>query len=118
MECHNKAIELDPNAKHAYIYKGQAYKEWGKYEDAIHEYNRALELDPQNSQCYYLRGIASFSVGKHHDAIQDFQTTLQLEPAFIECYQIYGVALQGIVIFFFFSDVCLLLCFYIFIIFT
>ena len=97
MTCHNKAIELDPNLKQAYNFKGQAYKEWGKYDDAIIEYNLALSLDDRDPQCYYLRGMASFSVGKHYDAIKDYEIALRLAPTFLECYQIYGIALQGIV---------------------
>ena len=75
---------------------GQAYKEWGKYEDSYAAYSRALELDSNHCQSYYLRAQSSFFAGLHLKAIKDYQQVINRDASLLESHQSLGVTLHGI----------------------
>ena len=83
--------------KESHVYKGQAYKEWGKYEESYSSYSKAIAMDSNYAQCFYLRGVCSFSVGKHIIAIGDFAEALKHNSAMLECRHMLAVAQHGLV---------------------
>lgn len=70
---------MDPQMKEAWVNLGQAYKDWGKYEEAMENFNKvidtipwaltdlfqALKMDSKYGHAYHLRGITQHGVGKH-----------------------------------------------------
>ena len=55
---YNGATCLDPQLALAYNNRGNAYKDLGQREKAIHDYNKAIRLDPQLALAYDNRGNA------------------------------------------------------------
>ncbi len=52
IELFSQVIELDPGFVDAYVNRGAALGELGRYEEAIPDFNKAIQLDPD---CYEVR---------------------------------------------------------------
>lgn len=51
-----EGIELNPNYFHAYMYRGVAWHNLRKYEEAMADYAQAIALEPRDAYVYANRG--------------------------------------------------------------
>jgi tetratricopeptide (TPR) repeat protein len=61
-------ITIQPDFVDAWIYKGQALKELGKYQEALTTFKRALEIDPGRKEVWNDIGSILETIGKHEEA--------------------------------------------------
>jgi tetratricopeptide (TPR) repeat protein len=82
LNCYTKCLSLDPEYGGAATYnnRGIAYKNLGRYQDAIRDYTRALSIDPDNASAYINRGFAYDELGRYQDAIRDCTRALSIDP--------------------------------------
>ena len=50
IEKYNDAIDISPNHKRAYLFRGTAYAGMGKLDEAIADYDKELSIDPKNQE--------------------------------------------------------------------
>ena len=85
------AIKSNPNYADAYVARGYAYYDLGKYKSAIADYTTAIRLDP-DAYAYYNRGNAYFDLGEYNTAIADYTTAIRLDPDDADAYNNRGNA--------------------------
>jgi Tfp pilus assembly protein PilF len=57
LALYNKAIEIDPECKEAYVQRGTLYSEAGRPKDALKDFTTAIKLDPNDSYPYEQRAF-------------------------------------------------------------
>lgn len=75
---YDKAIELAPAFKEAYINRAVNKYEAGEYDAATEDFNKVLELDPDNAMVYYNRGNTKYNSGDREGACADWKQSLEL----------------------------------------
>ncbi len=79
LDLFRRAIEQDSSDSVSVYNRGQAYRNLGKYKEAITDYTRYLELapdDPENYLVYHNRGVCRNAEGDYSSAIADFDQAL------------------------------------------
>jgi tetratricopeptide (TPR) repeat protein len=76
----SKAIELQPRAKEAVLFRGQVYSQSGQFDKALDDFNRAIQLDPKFASALAAR---SLEFSRRHDlnrALADINEAIQIGP--------------------------------------
>lgn len=81
---YDKAIELSPKFKEAYINRAVNKYETGEYSAAIADFDKVLELDPDNAMVYYNRGNTRYNDGDQAGACADWKKALELGADYAE----------------------------------
>ena len=92
VKAYSKAIELEPQAAHAYYNRGVVYRKLGNTQQAINDYNKAIELNPQDAEAYVNRGVAYAKLGNTQQEIKDYNKAIELNPQLPEAYNNRGAA--------------------------
>ena len=78
--CFNKLLELDPNNKEAYYWRGNAYWQVSEYNSALNDYNKAILLNPKKAEYYSGRAnVQGVFLGNYKEAISDYSKAIKLE---------------------------------------
>lgn len=82
----------------AYVVRGKAYYDLGRYPQAIQDYNTAIHLKPDFVEAYNNRGFTFDKLGWYHQAIADYNEAIRLRKYFAYTYYNRGVvyAKQGL----------------------
>ena len=72
LACTNPALE--------HVQQGTAYREQGKFDEAIAEYTKAIELDPDLAVAYNNRGCAYSWNKDYENAMADLSRAIELDP--------------------------------------
>ncbi len=86
-----KVIEIDPNFKYVYNYRGFSYGSLRKYEEAIKDYTKAIEINENYKEVYYNRGVNYGSLRKYEEAIKDYTKAIEIDENYKEAYYNRGV---------------------------
>jgi len=65
---------------------GEAYRNLGRYDDALEQYERALFLDPSFAPAYFGRAIVTRVIDETYNVKADLDQALLLDPRFGEVY--------------------------------
>jgi len=74
------ALKISPSYA-AYMNRGVANSNLGRFKDAEADYSEAIKLDPKSSLAYMNRCNARMQKGKYREALTDINISLQLDPA-------------------------------------
>ena len=80
MECHKKAIQLDPKNAEAYYDLGNIMLTMGRVEQAIDEYKKALSVNPMYAKAHGNLAVAFAQQGRLDKAIEHFTKVSEIEP--------------------------------------
>jgi len=83
--AYSLSLELHEHAR-AYINRGAAYAELGKYDKAIEDLNKAIKLNKDFAYAYYNRGNAYVKLNRYDKAIKDYNKAIELNPDDAEAY--------------------------------
>jgi tetratricopeptide (TPR) repeat protein len=75
-----EAIGLEPDNRSAYLMRGGAYYNLGKYKLAVEDYNNAIRLGPEDAHTYAVRGFCYGNMGQYEPAVADFNEAIRLKP--------------------------------------
>ncbi|MEM1327804.1 MAG: tetratricopeptide repeat protein [Bacteroidota bacterium] len=100
LEYANKAIEIHPSYKNAYLLKGNAHNYLREYDASILAYEYALQLDPDYADAIKNLGITYREAGRYHgeqlrDAAQSIsylERGLAMTPQDVEVLRLLGIA--------------------------
>ncbi|MDO8536029.1 MAG: tetratricopeptide repeat protein [Candidatus Omnitrophota bacterium] len=77
----NNELLTYPGAHHlAYLKRGSAYKDEGKFSQAIADYSKAIEVSPRISLSYSMRAETYITMGKFDQAISDYSKAIEIGP--------------------------------------
>jgi predicted O-linked N-acetylglucosamine transferase (SPINDLY family) len=74
---------------------GNALRELGRPEQALHSYERALALRCDYADAHYNRALTWYALGRHDEALAGYDRALALKPDYAAAYNNRGVALRG-----------------------
>jgi len=75
----SKVIELKPSAD-AYFYKGMAFIQLKKYNEAISSFGEAITLNSGYYDAFFEKALAEFKLNDFNAAINDFTSAILLNP--------------------------------------
>lgn len=73
------AVAADPRMLMARERLGDAYKDIGRYEDALAQYRELAKLDPYGPISYYKMGVTQQLLGRLEPAAASYQTAMKLD---------------------------------------
>jgi tetratricopeptide (TPR) repeat protein len=79
MEHFTKSIAIAESAS-AYLQRGNAYKNLGRFDQAVVDWSRSIELDPNQADAFTARGTYYQSKNDTAKALADFERSLLLNP--------------------------------------
>jgi tetratricopeptide (TPR) repeat protein len=85
----NEVLARDPDFAAAWAYRGLAYSELGKREEAFDDLTKAIRLDPR-AEYYADRGLASLRGGLFSAAHRDLDYSLKKNPKQYRAWNILG----------------------------
>ncbi len=74
------ALRLDPGHAPAWVGKGNAFNDQGKYDGALLAYNEAIRLYPEFAIAWCNKGNALYYQRKYNEAFQAYNEALRLDP--------------------------------------
>ncbi len=87
-----RAIQLSPNYRLAYLYLGEMYYAWSHFQNAIEPLKKAIELDPQEPGAYYILG-KNYNLANMYTSAEDvLHKFIQLVPDTAEAHYELGYA--------------------------
>ena len=89
-----RAIELDPDPSEFYSNLAEAYKAFGKTEEAIVAYGQAVERDPLNLAAWQNLGLLLQIHRRPIEAVNAWQKAVQLDPDSAVSHNNFGMSLQ------------------------
>lgn len=79
IDCFTRTIELNPEHKYAYNWRGKTYYLMGKYNEALADYTKGISNDPTNQNTYYDRGMVLLKLGRKKEALKDFKKACDMD---------------------------------------
>ena len=92
IEHFNQALALNPQLGEAYMGRGVAYSQIGKFDLAIADFDQVIALDPDYAVGYFSRGVIYWIKKEWHHAIQDFTSAINLDQDYAVAYYYRGMA--------------------------
>lgn len=80
LNAFEKAISIDPKLTTAWIYKGLALANLGRYHDSLDAFQKALSIDPKVSMAWYYRGTVLYSLSRFQEALDSYENALVIDP--------------------------------------
>lgn len=77
--CLTEAVNLAPSDYGAYYFRGLAYDEMGKHQEALNDYLKAIKLEPSFPVPYYFRSKTYMKLKQYPEAIADINKFLSMK---------------------------------------
>ncbi len=87
----NRAVKLEPEAKYAWYYLGNAYMAKKNYDNAINSYQAAIKLDNQFIKAINGLAHAFLETKDYNKAIRNFERIIKLESSHHRAWNYIGV---------------------------
>ena len=81
-----QAIKKAPALADAYHYRADAYRNLGRYKQALTDYSKTIELRPRDPFRYYARGLAYLDIKQPTQAVADLSKAIALKPSYKKFY--------------------------------
>ena len=88
-----KKVQTIKGFEEAWLGRGYALGNLGRYKEAISSYDKALEINPDNNLPWYNRGVALSNLGRHEEAIASYERALKINSDDDSAWNNHGVAL-------------------------
>lgn len=85
----SEAIKLEPNYAEAYLWRGMAKSELGKWDDAFDDITKSIRLNPLAGS-YAYRGLVSMRGGNAIGARKDFDESIDMDSSQHRAYNFRG----------------------------
>ncbi|MEA5549460.1 tetratricopeptide repeat protein [Anabaena cylindrica UHCC 0172] len=92
----DKSIELDPNYKEIWFFRGYVMDKIEQYDEAINSYNMAIEIDSNYIDALFFRVVTFYKNELYDKALESFQKVIKLEVNDVAHWLLYGSTLYDI----------------------
>jgi tetratricopeptide (TPR) repeat protein len=75
-----QSIKLDPTRTKSYNNRGNAFRQLGRFEEALRDYDKAVEVDPKNATALANKAGALGEMGKNDDALDVGNRAIEIDP--------------------------------------
>ena len=80
LDCHNKALELNPQDYTTWASKGFVLADMGRFKESLECFDESLKLDSQDAYVMYGKGLSLEKLGRNKEALKSFQKALKINP--------------------------------------
>ena len=94
IQSFQRAIAIQPNDAETHFNMGNAFKDFGKLDEAVGAYETASSLKPDYAEVYCNMGSVLKEQGKLNDAIKSLSKAISIKPNYPDAYNAMGVALK------------------------
>ena len=81
-----RAAAIRPRDAEIHTTLGVAWRDCGRYADAIASYDRAIGLAPNYAEAHANRGVALRNLERNDEALQSYDRAIALKPDFVQAY--------------------------------
>jgi tetratricopeptide (TPR) repeat protein len=74
------ALKLDEKCIDIYLYMGETYQKWRKWDKAMAAYRKAIGYQPDNAMAYLNLGVAAFNAGDSKTAYYAWRNARRFDP--------------------------------------
>ncbi len=96
IEYLTNAVRLNGDLAEAYVYRGMAFTDLGKYDRAVADYTTAISLNPDNAQAYNNRAYAYIKLERYNEAVADCGMAIRNDPHYPSAFNNRGIAYYGL----------------------
>eukprot|EP00002_Diphylleia_rotans_P011528 TRINITY_DN2276_c0_g1_i5.p1 TRINITY_DN2276_c0_g1~~TRINITY_DN2276_c0_g1_i5.p1 ORF type:complete len:721 (+),score=162.18 TRINITY_DN2276_c0_g1_i5:58-2220(+) len=96
IEFYNRIIDGDPSNRDPYASAGQAYRDYGDFDNAKIYFQKAIELDPLHTHVRHLFGTALYGTGDYISAMDMFASVVELDAKNVDSRHMRAVAFHGL----------------------
>ncbi|MEG5034184.1 tetratricopeptide repeat protein [Microcoleus sp. AT3-D2] len=79
LESLDRAIELNPNDRAAWVIQGNVLDNLKRYEEALASFDRAIELDANSQKIWVVRGYVLNALKRYEEALASFDRALEFD---------------------------------------
>jgi len=79
IDCHNKAIEIDPLNATIWNNKGTSFAHLGRYQEAVDCYDKAIDIFPREAGFWNNKGNSLGDLGRYNEAISCFDKAIEID---------------------------------------
>jgi len=87
LEILEKAIELNPLDKYAWLHKGYVHFELKEYNESIGKYDEALQIDEDFAEAHHAKAVSLSYKGDRETAIKEIKRSISLKPTLVNAYE-------------------------------
>jgi tetratricopeptide (TPR) repeat protein len=88
-------LAANPRNATARVLLGSAYREGGRYGEALDQFRKALDVQPANARVYANMGNVYLETGEFENALEAYETALRLDPGRALTHFYSGVAAEA-----------------------
>lgn len=81
-----KVIEQNPQHPIGYYNRGIAFRDKGRFREALADFSKVIELQPSNPDAWMARGTIYSKLGDFRNAVEDYSEVIRLQPGQFEAY--------------------------------
>ncbi|MBI5404373.1 MAG: tetratricopeptide repeat protein [Ignavibacteriae bacterium] len=82
----SRAIQIKPDYTEAYLYRGEARSDYGRYSDALADFDKVIKLDSVNFDAYFQKCITEYRMGNYEEALRDCDRSILMRPPYDMAY--------------------------------
>ncbi|MEH2248905.1 CHAT domain-containing protein, partial [Nostoc sp.] len=93
---YDSALKIKPDLHDAWINRGMALYNLGRFEEVIASYDSALKIKPDLHDAWINRGMALYNLGQFEEAIASYDSALKIKPDLYDAWHNRGMALADL----------------------
>ncbi len=95
-QSYDQALWINPRYVDAYIARGAAYLQQGKFDQALFDFDQVVQLEPLSVAGYYNRGCTYYAQQQVEFSLDDFRKAIALDSQFLPAHQQLAEVLNSI----------------------
>lgn len=94
IDLFDEFLEINPNCKIAYNYRGVSKLNIKDYQGAILDYSKAIEINPNYASAFFNKGNVRMVLKEYEEAIKEYSNAISLNKNNAKYYDLRGIAKQ------------------------
>jgi tetratricopeptide (TPR) repeat protein len=95
-QSYDQALWINPRYVDAYMARGAAYLQQGKFDQALFDFDQVVQLEPLSVAGYYNRGCTYYAQQQVEFSLDDFRKAIALDSQFLPAHQQLAEVLNSI----------------------
>ncbi len=76
---------MNPNYYLIWWNRGNAFKQLGRYQEAIADYTQTINLNPNFASAWNTKGVALYNIRSYHESLNNYDRAIEVSPNYFCC---------------------------------